>query len=83
MKLYPQTQFVIASIILLAIVLLSRKNLNSKKRVHIIITLLIAVTPSLYSINCLISGKCVVWAWYNAILLSVWCISASLISIKN
>jgi hypothetical protein len=82
MDIYPQTQCILASFIFLAVALLARKNLDANKRTAIIVALFITMAPSIYSINCLMSGKCEIWAWYNSIILSIWCVSVALLSLS-
>lgn len=83
MNFYKPTQVVFSSFIILAITLISQKKLDANDRLTILAILTVAMLPSLYSINCLIGGKCVMWAWYHAIILSFWCICAALLSLKK
>ncbi len=41
-------------------------------RVMTFIILLIPIILSVYSINCMMVGKCVVWSWVNAIAIVLW-----------
>lgn len=41
-------------------------------RVLTFIILLIPIILSVYSINCMMVGKCVIWSWVNAIAIVLW-----------
>jgi hypothetical protein len=83
MNIHKPTQLVFVSFVFLSITLIVHRHLNANDRLAILAILTIAMLPSLYSINCLVGGDCVIWAWYNSIILTFWCISAALVSIKK
>lgn len=41
-------------------------------RILLLLILLVPIVLSLYSINCMVKGKCVVWSYVNAVLICVW-----------
>lgn len=43
-------------------------------RILLLLILLIPIVLSLYSINCMVEGKCVMWSYINAVLICVWVI---------
>ena len=45
---------------------------NFGKRLLTVILMLIPIALSIYSINCMMVGKCVVWSWVNSIVIAVW-----------
>ena len=45
---------------------------NLKKRIQTFILMLIPISVSLYSINCMVIGKCELWAWYNSFIIFIW-----------
>lgn len=62
------------------------KKYNVARRVLIVIIMLIPIGLSIYSINCMMVGKCVVWSWVNAIAIAVWVLlflMASVLSYEN
>ena len=83
MNLYKPTQLLLSSFVILAASLVLKKNLSANDRLTILAILTVAMLPSLYSVNCLVGGNCVVWAWYHSIILSFWCICAALLSMKK
>ena len=83
MNFYKPTQLVFASFVILAISLISHKKLDSNDRLTILAILTVAMLPSMYSINCLVGGNCVIWAWYHSAILSLWCICVALLSMKT
>ena len=83
MNVYKPTQLVLSSFVILALSLVLKKNLSANDRLTILAILTVAMLPSLYSINCLVGGNCVVWAWYHAIILSFWCVCAALLSMQK
>lgn len=42
------------------------------KRVLIVIIMIIPIALSIYSINCMVVGKCTVWAWVQGIAIAFW-----------
>jgi hypothetical protein len=83
MNVYKPTQLVFSSFVILALSLVLKKKLSANDRLTILAILTVAMLPSLYSINCLIGGNCVVWAWYHAVILAFWCVCASLLSMQK
>jgi hypothetical protein len=83
MNVYKPTQLVLSSFVILALSLVLKKNLSANDRLTILAILTVAMLPSLYSINCLVGGNCVVWAWYHAVILSFWCVCAALLSMQK
>ena len=45
---------------------------NFGKRVLTLLLMLIPIGLSVYSINCMMVGKCAVWSWVNSIIIAVW-----------
>lgn len=43
-------------------------------RVLIVIVMLIPIALSIYSINCMVVGKCMVWSYINVIFICLWVI---------
>lgn len=68
------------SYIILAFVVMLPLGLNDKekksyslgKRVTIVLLMLIPIALSIYSINCMMVGKCVVWSWVQSIAIALW-----------
>jgi protein-S-isoprenylcysteine O-methyltransferase Ste14 len=48
------------------------KEYNFSYRVLLLIIMLIPIGLSIYSINCFVIGKCVVWGYINAIIIALW-----------
>jgi hypothetical protein len=42
------------------------------KRIMTVIMMLIPIGLSIYSINCMMVGKCSVWSWVNSIFIAIW-----------
>lgn len=42
------------------------------RRVLTFVLMLIPIGLSIYSINCMMVGKCVVWSWINAAIVALW-----------
>ena len=79
----PAMLAAIAYFILSIVVLLPFKVDESSTSVRVpslpkrIVTLILLVIPmalSIYSINCMVSGKCIVWAWVQSLALGIWVI---------
>jgi hypothetical protein len=52
-------------------------------RLLLLVILLIPIGLSLYSINCMVAGKCVIWSYINSVAICLWVIlflTASLIA---
>lgn len=45
---------------------------NFWNRLLIVLVMLIPIALSLYSINCMMVGKCVVWSYVNSIFICIW-----------
>jgi hypothetical protein len=45
---------------------------NFGRRFLTLILMLIPIGLSIYSINCMMVGKCVVWSWVNSVLIALW-----------
>jgi hypothetical protein len=45
---------------------------NFPKRILIVLLMLIPIGLSVYSLNCMVIGKCVVWSWINSIFIALW-----------
>lgn len=55
-------------------------------RLLLLITMLIPIALSIYSINCMMVGRCVIWSYVQAIAIALWVIlfvTATLISSEN
>ena len=50
----------------------SNKTYNLQYRLFLVVIMLIPIGLSLYSINCMVSGKCVMWSYINAIFICIW-----------
>jgi len=50
----------------------NKYNLNN--RIVAALILLIPIGLSVYTINCLVVGKCLTWSWINAIVVAIWSI---------
>jgi hypothetical protein len=47
---------------------------NLAERLFIILLMLVPFILSVYSVNCLVVGKCVVWSWVHAVIVLLWVI---------
>lgn len=45
---------------------------NFARRFLIVLLMIIPIGLSIYSINCMMVGKCVIWSWVNALVIAVW-----------
>lgn len=45
---------------------------NFGRRFLTLILMLIPIGLSIYSINCMMVGKCTVWSWVNSVLIALW-----------
>lgn len=45
---------------------------NFGKRILTLLLMLIPIGLSIYSINCMVVGKCIIWSWVNSIIIAVW-----------
>lgn len=48
------------------------KKYNVQYRLFLVLIMLIPIGLSLYSINCMVSGKCITWSYINAIFICIW-----------
>lgn len=42
------------------------------KRILVVVLMLIPIGLSIYSINCMVQGNCIVWSWVNSIFIALW-----------
>jgi hypothetical protein len=47
---------------------------NLAERLFIILLMLVPFALSVYSVNCFVVGKCVVWSWIHAVIILLWVI---------
>ena len=47
---------------------------NLVERLFIILLMLVPFSLSVYSVNCFVVGKCVVWSWIHAVIILLWVI---------
>lgn len=47
---------------------------NFGYRLMLLVILLIPIALSLYSINCMVAGKCLIWSYVNAVVVCLWVI---------
>jgi hypothetical protein len=62
------------------------KKFDLGYRILLLVILLIPIGISLYSINCMVAGKCMVWSYINSVIICLWVILflvASLISTQK
>lgn len=52
----------------------SLQNYDFGRKLLVVIIMLIPMGLSIYSINCMMMGKCFVWSWVNAIAIAGWVI---------
>ena len=45
---------------------------NMPKRLLVVLLMLIPIGLSVYSINCMVVGKCMVWSWVNSVFIALW-----------
>jgi hypothetical protein len=45
---------------------------NLSKRLLVLLLMVIPIGLSIYSINCMVAGNCVVWSWVNSIFIAAW-----------
>ena len=60
---------------------------NLAERLFIILLMLVPFALSIYSVNCFVVGKCVVWSWIHAVIVLLWVVAfvagAVLFSMKS
>ena len=61
----------------------NEESYNLKKRLSAVVLMVIPCLLSVYSIYCMIVGKCHELAWYNSIYIFVWCVFIVLFCLKN
>jgi hypothetical protein len=42
------------------------------RRLLVLLLMLIPIALSVYSINCMVVGKCMVWSWVNSLFIALW-----------
>jgi hypothetical protein len=47
---------------------------NLAERLFIIFLMLVPFILSVYSVNCFVVGKCIVWSWIHAVIILLWVI---------
>ena len=87
-KLHPSTNMtILAYTILLISVLVPCKyptrKYSLKDRLMIVLIMLPSCIISVISVQCLISGKCSTLAWYNSILIMIWCLFVVMFCLKK
>ncbi len=45
---------------------------NFSKRILTLLLMLIPIGLSIYSINCMMVGNCVLWSWVNSVIIALW-----------
>lgn len=45
---------------------------NLPKRILVVLLMLIPIGLSLYSLNCMVVGKCMIWSWVNSVFIALW-----------
>ncbi len=45
---------------------------NFGRRVLTLVLMLIPMGLSIYSINCMVAGKCIIWSWINSVFIALW-----------
>ena len=45
---------------------------NLPRRLLVLLLMLIPIGLSIYSINCMVVGNCMVWSWVNSIFIALW-----------
>ena len=90
-----QTKFVAVAYVILLVSIFVPFDMNEnievganssyglKKRVVVFLLMLFPITVSIYTINCLVVGNCEIWAWYNAILVMIWCCGVFMTAVTN
>jgi hypothetical protein len=53
------------------------------QRFMMVLVMLIPIALSVYSINCMVVGRCVVWSWVNAIGVALWVLSFLILSMMT
>ncbi len=48
------------------------KKMTLTQRIVLVIVMLIPIGLSVYSINCMMVGKCYVWSWIQALAIAFW-----------
>jgi hypothetical protein len=57
----------------------SNFNNDNNNNLKLIITSIIPILISIYSVDCLYNGKCVKYSWINAYIITIWCLAISYI----
>lgn len=58
-----------------------KSKYNIKRRLTLLLLLLIPITLSVYSVNCMIVGNCWIWSYCNAILIAAYVILFSVVTL--
>lgn len=89
-KLHPSTIVTIVAyaILLISVIIPCKDDPNSKKytlneRILFALIMLPSCIISVISVQCLISGRCNTLAWYNAILIMIWCLFVVMFCLKK
>jgi len=64
----------------------SSKKFDLGYRVLLLLILAIPIGLSLYTINCMVAGRCLTWSYINAIIICIWVIlfiTATVYSVNN
>lgn len=54
-----------------------------KRRFKILLLLLIPIALSVYSVQCMMVGNCILWSYFNAILIALYVILFSVVTLQN
>lgn len=49
-----------------------KKDGGFGKRLMTVVLMLIPIALSIYSINCMVVGKCIIWSWVNSVVIALW-----------
>jgi ABC-type transport system involved in multi-copper enzyme maturation permease subunit len=45
---------------------------NFGQRLYLVLLMVIPIALSIYTINCFVVGKCVIWSWIHAVIVVIW-----------
>ena len=79
-QLSDQAQLALLGYVVVAVALfLPRRDLPPHRRqptlmdkVSVLIAMLIPMALSIYTVNCLVAGRCYIWSWINAGIVVLW-----------
>jgi len=60
-----------------------KKEYNIKYRLWILLVLLIPIGLSVYSIDCMVVGNCIIWSWVQAIIIALWVILFTVVTLNK